>query len=270
MTIEHNEIKNELLNTILSSIVRYYIPEYHLGLINPGRVDLIARLLELLQTGVKTLENISVLDVGCGNCDLLLLLRELGIKELVAVNLFPLNEAVFKSKMDDIFGEEVNQIKYLELDVDKDELPFPSGRFDCVLFFDVIEHLYDPAFALGEISRVLARDGYLVMKTPNGANLAKRARLMLGKSPYHELKGWLWDYRFVVPRTSEKKFQGHIREYTFDELKWMLNTFRLRPVFTKLYPVHSQTPRFSWRLYNLIEKMFPRFAYQIGIIAEAR
>jgi cyclopropane fatty-acyl-phospholipid synthase-like methyltransferase len=49
-------------------------------------------------------------------------------------------------------------------------LPFPSGRFDRVLMFDVVEHLFpwELQWALSEVHRVLAPDGRLIIHTaPN-------------------------------------------------------------------------------------------------------
>ena len=43
---------------------------------------------------------------------------------------------------------------------------FPDGDFELVTFLEVIEHLDDPGRAIGELHRVLAPGGYLVVSTP--------------------------------------------------------------------------------------------------------
>jgi SAM-dependent methyltransferase len=45
-------------------------------------------------------------------------------------------------------------------------LPFGDASFDTVISSDVLEHLPDPGLAVGEIGRVLARGGRLLLNTP--------------------------------------------------------------------------------------------------------
>jgi 2-polyprenyl-3-methyl-5-hydroxy-6-metoxy-1,4-benzoquinol methylase len=46
-----------------------------------------------------------------------------------------------------------------------------QGPFDYILIQDVIEHVEDPDALLGELSRLLAPGGYILIGTPNAANL---------------------------------------------------------------------------------------------------
>lgn len=48
-----------------------------------------------------------------------------------------------------------------------DEAQFPSGYFDCVTMWDVLEHVHDPLNTLREINRILKDDGILVIRVPN-------------------------------------------------------------------------------------------------------
>ncbi len=48
-----------------------------------------------------------------------------------------------------------------------DKLPYVDNRFNVVFMYSVIEHIKDPSNILSEISRVLTKDGILVMITPN-------------------------------------------------------------------------------------------------------
>lgn len=94
----------------------------------------------------------------------------------------------------------------------EETLPFADDSFDVIFFLDVIEHLSAPKKSLQEIRRVLRKDGYLVVTTPNLATLRNRIRVLLGRSDHVELETW---YNSVP-------FFGHIREYTEDEVKQML------------------------------------------------
>ena len=54
-------------------------------------------------------------------------------------------------------------------------LPFESETFDAVTLWHVIEHLEDPAAALGEVFRVVKRGGVVVLSQPNFASVQARA-----------------------------------------------------------------------------------------------
>ncbi len=91
---------------------------------------------------------------------------------------------------------------YIKNDViltDAHYLPFKDNSFSFVVMSEVIEHLENPTKVLVEIKRVLRTKGRLLIQTPNKA-------LTLGK--------------FI---SSEKC--GHIREFTFVELKNLLEPF---------------------------------------------
>jgi SAM-dependent methyltransferase len=59
------------------------------------------------------------------------------------------------------------------------ELPFEADAFDLVVCFETIEHVSDPNRVLGELDRVMAPDGLLIVSTPN-----KHRYLM--ENEYHE------------------------------------------------------------------------------------
>jgi SAM-dependent methyltransferase len=50
-------------------------------------------------------------------------------------------------------------------------LPFHDDAFDLVCAFDIVEHLEDDTRAFGEISRVLKKDGILILSVPLHAGL---------------------------------------------------------------------------------------------------
>lgn len=60
-------------------------------------------------------------------------------------------------------------------------LPFHPASFDVVIAMEVIEHVRYPLKMLGEIRRVLAEGGSLILSTPNPSHLESRlAMLLLG------------------------------------------------------------------------------------------
>ena len=102
----------------------------------------------------------------------------------------------------DIGCREGNQTKWLEqkgytvtsVDVEKvydkaeivdadQPLPYADGRFDLIWCSEVIEHLRDPRFSVGEFRRVLKPGGTMVLTTPNSHVWFHRALKVVGLPP---------------------------------------------------------------------------------------
>ncbi len=86
-------------------------------------------------------------------------------------------------------GYEVTPIDYepvtdecLQVDANQ-RLPFDDGSFDLVWCSEVIEHLQDPAFSLGELRRVTKPGGLLVLTTPNSYAWLFRFIALFGLTP---------------------------------------------------------------------------------------
>jgi SAM-dependent methyltransferase len=78
----------------------------------------------------------------------------------------------------------------------------------------VVEHIpHTPRPLLESIDRLLAPGGVLVMDTPNLAYLYNRLKLSRGESIMAPLRSQYY---------TELPFEGHHREYTEDEVRWML------------------------------------------------
>lgn len=59
-------------------------------------------------------------------------------------------------------------------------LPFRAGSFDAAVLGEVLEHLPDPLYALGEIHRVLRPGAVFVGSVPNAYRLKNRLRFLAG------------------------------------------------------------------------------------------
>lgn len=100
----------------------------------------------------------NVLDLGCGEGEFLKTCQDAQIECFgVDISSYALKEARKRIK-----GE------LRELDLEKETLPWPSGFFDAVTAFDIVEHIKDPGLALREARRVLKGDGVLFLTTLNG------------------------------------------------------------------------------------------------------
>jgi len=141
-------------------------------------------------------------------------------------------------------------------------LPFPSDYFNLVLFCEVLEHLitqHPPKYLFREIYRVLKLNGILFLSTPNMAELVKRLRLLIGKHP--------------IPRVhfkdEDRPYAGHYREYTLDELKYLLSEmgFKILKIRLRDYSPYYGDKTIIRKLYSMILKLVPTFRTTIQISA---
>lgn len=90
----------------------------------------------------------------------------------------------------------------------------PETSFDAVLCMGVIEHIpHTPKPLLDAVTRVLKPGGMLILDTPNLAYLYRRLALLEGRTIFAPIER---QYTTAIP------FEGHHREYTVDEIQWML------------------------------------------------
>lgn len=96
------------------------------------------------------------------------------------------------------------------------DLRFPGKCFDVVTLFDSIEHLTDPLSILKEISRLLKKNGILVITTPNSAGL-------LPKLTYFLFAKTIGAWEHPTP-------PGHIYQFSQETIKKLLQKAHFKPV----------------------------------------
>ena len=97
-----------------------------------------------------------VLDAACGEGYGAAMLAAAGASSVVGVDL------------DGVVVEHVRRRHGIEArEADVCDLPFENGAFELVVSFETIEHVREPERALAELARVCARDGLVVLSTPN-------------------------------------------------------------------------------------------------------
>lgn len=84
---------------------------------------------------------------------------------------------------------------------DIETYPFPSGSFDIVICYDVLEHLARPQLALENLGRAVAPGGLLVL---GGPNLLSLKGLITRLTPH-------WLHRAYYRRTSYVPFRTYLK-----------------------------------------------------------
>ncbi|RMG91896.1 MAG: class I SAM-dependent methyltransferase [Chloroflexi bacterium] len=136
-----------------------------------------------------------VLDVGCGRGEIIRHCMRLGVEAYgidYAEAATRMTQKVIESERETLAaaGRDVKHIKAGVCRSDAKRLPFPTGYFDRVLMFDVVEHLYPWELhqAMLEVHRVLKPNGRFIIHTaPNrwydayAYPWVRRLRILLGE-----------------------------------------------------------------------------------------
>lgn len=169
---------------------------YHkLNKLEVHRYDIVANL-----AGKKDYPNI--LDIGCYEGDLL----EKIAKSCQCQNIFgtDMNKAgieLCKNK----FPTQKENFSLQNID---EGLKFSNNFFDLITMVAVLEHVFDPLFAVEEIKRVLKPGGTFIVEVPNIAFIKYRLNLLFGKRPRTS-----WDYGWDG---------GHLQLFTKKDLEKLL------------------------------------------------
>lgn len=112
-----------------------------------------------------------ILDAGCGDGSLILLLQQLGDVEVYG---FDVDDARVQSK--DFFAGTLSKLRAGAPHVDwsarlaqvrsSDPWPFEDGFFDIAVSNQVLEHVHDPEHFFGQMARVLAEGGVAIHLFP--------------------------------------------------------------------------------------------------------
>lgn len=117
--------------------------------------------------------------------------------------------------------------------------PF-AGKYDCIIFGDVLEHLRQPERALIRCRDYLARDGEVLVSLPNVAFWKSRLQLLLGNWDYTETG--LMDrthLKFFAIRSAKRLFlQSGFKVIDFD----IASTIRGSERFSVIHRLTSVLP----------------------------
>lgn len=185
----------------------------------------------------------TVLDVGAGKGGDLLIAREINPNAILnAIECHAPNFERLKR----------NNINVYHVDIEKDRLPFPDNSIDVIIMNQIVEHTKEIFWIFHEISRVVRKNGKIIIGVPNLASLHNRLLLLLGMQP-----------------TSIKMSSAHVRGYTkADFLSFLDLGF---PDGYKLCNFGgSNFYPFPPALANPLAKIFPSMAWGIFFELEKR
>lgn len=113
-------------------------------------------------------ENSSIVDVGCGNGNLLKLFKENKFNDLygIDINHYPLKGIIRKEA-------DLNNIKINKVLLNK--------KFDVVCCCEVLEHLFDPVEKIKELGKMVTPGGLLLVTLPLDTSLPVRLKILFGK-----------------------------------------------------------------------------------------
>jgi len=138
----------------------------------------------------------SVLDVGCAAGEMGRLLKETGFQRVVGIELDAESAARARQVLDEV----------VEGDVERIELPFERGCFDCIVFADVLEHLIEPQEVLRRFRDYLAPEGVVIASIPNVRFAGVIHNLVEGS--------WRYTDQGILDKS-------HLRFFTFNEIEKM-------------------------------------------------
>lgn len=116
-----------------------------------------------------------VLDVGCSTGSFGAALKDLKNCEVVGIDIDDADIREAKKKLDKALVMDINSKEALSL-----------GKFNVIIFADVLEHLVDPRETLVNIKGLLKNDGRVLFSLPHMAHMSVRLELMSGAFPYKE------------------------------------------------------------------------------------
>jgi methionine biosynthesis protein MetW len=208
--------------------------------LNYGREIILNWIGNYIRKPKKSKRTFKILDIGCGwGQDLT------GILEI--------------SKNVDLYGIEIGyekitacqqkNITIFNIDCEKDRIPVNDNFFDIIIINQFLEHTKEIFFICSEISRVLKKQGILIIGVPNLAAFHNRILLLFGYQPSCVEPMGPHVRGFTVP--SLKNFISMENYFIVKEIKGS-NFYPVPPLISKV--LSNFFPQLSVSIFFLIER----------------
>lgn len=144
--------------------------------------------------------------------------------------------------------------KYCSLE--KGDFPYVANTFDLVTCLNTIEHIQcSPKQFLEGIYRVLRNGGVAFISQPNLAVLGKRLSFFIkGKSPFWDIKAFF--------ETRPECFTGHYREYTRQELQYMIESVGFKIIDSGYYDLEYYKWIAGCHEFGMMRRMIERLLFR--------
>jgi len=206
------------------------------------------RILQLLDRDRQ-----HVLDVGCGAG---YLAEALAVRGNTVVGVDARRAA----------GVEERVSRFVQVDLDRETIPWSGPPFAFVVLGDVLEHLREPERLLAQCQSLLADDGRLIVSVPNVAHWSVRLPLLFGRFPY-AAKG-------ILDRSHVRFFTLRSARAELDRSGFVVERIETTTApLEQLFPGRQASPLV--RLLTAVQRIGNRwwpglFAYQIVLRARKR
>ena len=160
-------------------------------------------VIPFIEKSIRIDENVSVLEIGCGEGGNLKPFLDLGCREVVGVDL-----AQGKIKNANLFFQDYpnkQNIKFIAADIYD---IFDIGQFDLIIMRDVLEHIHDQNKFMGVVKRFLKPAGKFFLgfppwQNPFGGHQQICESKILSKMPYFHILP-MPVYRLILKMFGEK------------------------------------------------------------------
>ena len=91
-------------------------------------------------------------------------------------------------------------------------IPLKDESLDGIIAGELLEHIYNPFKLTKEFSRILKKDGIIVISVPNICSIKNRIKCIFGELP-----------EYCAEPIDNESYERHIIDYNFKKLKKMFN-----------------------------------------------
>ncbi len=182
--------------------------------------------------------------------------RRAGIKaDIVSVDLAP-------ERFRDLDRELGVNVAKLDIERAADDDVARLGRFDCIVFSELFEHLrLDLLGTMRKLQRLLEPEGRLYLATPNGGGIKGVKRFLFQRrSGPDPVSAW--------SKLERLGHMGHVREYTAREVKSVLKHCGF--TIERLVYRHHRRPTFDSAFKRALYTVMPGLAENILIVARKK